>query len=409
MKESAMEEIPARNRSWLRGPLATASLGLADLGKHLALRHYGLFRFLAATPPGALERLGPLAAWRAADQARRRVPAYRTLLARSGWRDDPRLPVVERLRRLPVMDKESYIQAFSTEERCLDGRIPNGSMIDESAGSSGTPYNWVRSAGELRELHHEMSQFTRYYCQGANVVTINAFSMGAWATGVNVGEALRRNGIVKSTGPDVDKILHTLQFFGPRYRYVITGYPPFLKHLMPAKGGFDWSAYWLVGLVGGEGMSEALRDYLCRRFRAVYSGYGASDLDMGVAGESPLTIWIRQQAATDPRLKTALFGDDPRLPMLFHYNPLDYHLETNERGELIVTINRLAVLLPRIRYNVRDAGAVLAFDEMLARLRAFGLDPMAQLDRPDQSVFRLPFMYLFGRSDSTKRTSTNKN
>jgi phenylacetate-CoA ligase len=294
--------------------------------------------------------------------------------------------------------------AFSTEERCLDGRIPLvGTQIDESSGSSGVPYDWVRGAAELREKRREMSQFTRYSCGGGDLISINAFSMGAWATGVNVGEALRENGIVKSTGPDIDKILHTLAFFGPRYTYAIAAYPPFLKHLLDAgeARGFRWGDYHLYGIVAGEGLSEELRSYLQRRFAAVYSGYGASDLDIGVAGELPLSIWIRKHAAADSRLRAALFGADPRLPMLFQYNPLDYYIETNAQQELIITINRLIMLSPRIRYNIHDAGGVISFDRMLAVLRDFGLDPLQVQHRPDQPIIRLPFLYLFGRSDST--------
>jgi phenylacetate-CoA ligase len=212
-----------------------------------------------------------------------------------------------------------------------------------------------------------------------------------------------RNGVVKSTGPDVDKILGTLEFFGPRYTYVITGYPPFLKHLVDegTRRGFDWRPYRLFGGVGGEGMSEGLRDYLERTFAQVYSGYGASDLDMGVAGETPLSIWVRKRAAEDPRIQRALFGDDPRLPMLFQYNPLDYYVESNERRELIVTISRLAVLSPRIRYNIHDAGGTITFDAMLALLRELGLGPLPDCARPGQPILRLPFLYLFGRSDAT--------
>ena len=102
-------------------------------------------------------------------------------------------------------------------------------------------------------------------------------------------------------------------------------------------------------MVGGEGMTEGLRAYLERSFDAVYSGYGASDLDIGIAAEFPVTVWLRKHAAADRRLHVALFGDDPRLPMLFQYNPLDHYVETNAQGELIFTINRLSVLSPRIR------------------------------------------------------------
>jgi len=387
----------------LRPPIAAATLRAADLARRAALERYPLFLRSASTPPKLLEALSPVAGWRAAEHAGRRVPAYRAFLARHGYVDDPSVSPAERLARLPVTDKQTYIRAYSTEERCLDGRIPlKGTQIDESSGSSGVPYNWVRGAAELRDKQGEMSQFARYTC-GKIEITINAFSMGAWATGVNVGEALRMNGLVKSTGPDVDKIFHTLDFFGPRYRYVITAYPPFLKLLLDEAETrrFDWPKYRIHGIVAGEGMSEGLRAYLERRFRSVWSGYGASDLDIGVAGELPLSVWIRKRAAADPALQHALFGDDPRLPMLFQYNPLDYAIETNQQGELIITINRLALLSPRIRYNIHDAGGVIPFERMLALLRQHGLDPLREVDRPEQPVFTLPFLYLFGRSDST--------
>ncbi|MDQ6601488.1 MAG: phenylacetate--CoA ligase family protein, partial [Chloroflexota bacterium] len=387
----------------LRGRGAGIALRAADLANQAALRNHRLFLRAAKTPPGLMDELSPLAALRAADQARRRVPAYQTLLARSGWRDDPGLPAAERMRRLPTMDKASYIRTFSTEERCLDGAIRmTGTTIDESSGSSGTPFNWVRSADELHDVHRKFSQFGWYFF-GKDVITINGFSMGAWATGINAGEAMRRNGIVKSTGPDLEKILRTLEFFGPQYPYVITGYPPFLKHLVDEseKRGFDWRRYRIHGVAGGEGMSEGLRAYLERRFLRVYSGYGASDIDIGVAGEMPITVWIRKRVAENPALQRALFGDDPRLPMLFQYSPLDYYIETNDAGELIITVNRLKVLSPRIRYNIHDAGGVIPFDRMLAVLRDFGLDPLRECDRPEQPVFHIPFLYLFGRSDST--------
>jgi len=184
---------------------------------------------------------------------------------------------------------------------------------------------------------------------------------------------------------------------------VITGYPPFLKHLIDEgeKKNFKWSEYTVFGCVGGEGMSEGLRDYLQTRFKAVYSGYGASDLDIGVAAELPLTVWIRRQARNNPELKRALFGDDPRLPMLFQYNPLNYYIETNDENELIVTINRLNVLSPRIRYNVHDAGGVVSFDAMIEKLKDLGLDPIGACQSREKPIFQLPFMYLLGRSDST--------
>ena len=46
-------------------------------------------------------------------------------------------------------------------------------------------------------------------------------------------------------------------------------------------------------------MTEGLRDYLEQRFDRVYSGYGASDLTIGMAGESDLSVVIRRALAHD--------------------------------------------------------------------------------------------------------------
>ncbi len=51
--------------------------------------------------------------------------------------------------------------------------------------------------------------------------------------------------MIKSCGPDRDKIITTMQEFGPDYTYVITSYPPFLKGLLD-DDRLDWSRYDVV-------------------------------------------------------------------------------------------------------------------------------------------------------------------
>ena len=171
-------------------------------------------------------------------------------------------------------------------------------------------------------------------------MTLNAFSMGAWAAGMNMSLGMTRHGIVKSIGPDVDKLLSTLTYLGPSYRFLISGYPPFLKHLLDEgeRRGFPWADYEVHGLVGGEGMTEELRDVLLERFRSVYSGYGATDIEIGMAAVA------RQRRRTSGRPPPAgcpsgAIRGDPRLPMVFQYNPLIHFLEVNEIGEVICTVS----------------------------------------------------------------------
>ncbi len=387
----------------VRRTLAGATLRFADAGKWAAVRSFPIFERVSTMPiPVWLEPLGARGALRSALHAYRRVPAYRDFVDRSGWTDDPGLTGTERLLRFPITDKKSYIQRYPTAERCLDGRIPlSGTQMDESSGSSGRPFNWVRGSPELDEMHRQFSQYATYTF-GERVVTINAFSMGAWSTGVNTAEAMHRNGLVKSTGPDLEKIVGTLQELGPRYVYVITGYPPFLREVLEfgEASGLDWRPYRMYGVVGGEAMSEQLRDRLLRSFVAVYSAYGASDLDIGVGAETPLSIWVRRRAAENADLRRQLFGDDPRLPMVFQFNPLDHNVESVD-GELVITVSRLSMLSPRIRYNIHDAGGAHSFRYLLAVCRDFGLDPDRVEPPRGRRTIQLPFLFVHGRSDST--------
>lgn len=389
---SVRDTIPAvpAGSWWLRWLLIPVDRILHVVGP----RYGAFFWVIRHLPPPLLALVGKWRAERAVDHALRRVPGYREYVARY-----PAAEAGVGRRRVPETDKQHYVQAVPLDSRCLDGRLDAVRVgIDESSGSTGTPFNWVRSADERAATHVFISHFARY-CFGEGFVTLNAFSMGAWATGVNMGAAMERSSVVKNTGPDPDKVFRTLEFLGKERRYLICGYPPFLKHLIDAAAerGFPLGDYRLMGLVGGEGMSEGLRDYLTPIFDPVFSGYGATDIEIGLAGETPLSVAVRRLARTRPAVQQALFGDDPRLPMIFQYNPLQHHVTVNDRGELLFTISRLEVLAPRIAYNVHDAGGVASLEEIARRLESCGVDLHDLAD----DVVPLPFMWVYGRSDST--------
>ena len=123
-------------------------------------------------------------------------------------------------------------------------------------------------------------------------------------------------------------------------------------------------------------MTEELRDLLLQRFASVYSGYGATDIEIGMAGESPVSVALRRLARARPDIRSELFGADPRLPMVFQYNPLIHFMEVNDRREVICTVSRLDQLAPRIRYNVHDAGGIVDFERVQAVLAPHGFDLM---------------------------------
>lgn len=398
---------PLRRISVPKGPVNLARqafLRLANTGLTAAYTTYrvhpAIWRFTARNYHPAMEGLARLNAWMICQQASLDVPAYQDYLAEHDyafrWWD---------LQNYPVTSKDSYVRRYSEDQRCWDGKVVlPGTVVDESSGSSGTPFNWMRSKRELRTVHKNVAGYVTLLFGSKNLFCINAFSMGAWATGTNTGLAMSQVAAVKNTGPDLEKILDTLEHFGPQFSYLISAYPPFLKHLVDRMDQEPerWADYEISGFVGGEAMTEGLRAYLQKRIKRVYSGYGASDLTIGMAGESDLSVVIRRALDENPEFRATILGEDEaRTPMVFQYNPLETYLETTEDGELVATINSASVMSPRLRYNIGDAARLISFPEMVELTRQFP-DLAAKCSAAFANRgMKLPFVLLFGRADST--------
>lgn len=342
-----------------------------------------------------LARVARRRAVRAYRRAARLCPAYAVFLEEQKFSGPVGFATFS---NVPETSKENYVKKHSIEARCEGGRIPKrGVVIDESSGSSGTPNNWVRGpserAGVKRMLHHGFA--LRFREEG--LFLVNCFALGPWATGMNVSMALADEVILKSVGPDKAKLEATLGLFGPRYPYAIAGYPPFMKDFLDTTA-LDLSKYELHLLVGGEGITEGMRDRFLKVFKTVHSSYGASDLEINIGAETPTTIEIRRMCAKDAALCRAMFGrDEP--PMLFQYDPLDYVIESNAAGELVFTLVRPGYVSPRIRYNLRDVGGTFPHAEAVRRLRAAGVS-REKIDALPRGL-AFPMVYMYGRSDLT--------
>lgn len=394
---AGFRDRPSKTRQWILRRASRAVTGIYELYR----LHPSIWRWTARHFQPGLANFARLNAWMICQLANLDVPAYQRHLRAHGfdfrwWRLDA----------YPETDKKGYISAYDEDERCWYGEIETiGTVVDESSGSSGTPFNWMRGRKELRTIHSNVAGYVTLLFGSKRLFAINAFSMGAWATGTNTGHAMSKIAMVKNTGPDLDKIVDTIRHFGPRYVYVVSAYPPFLKHLRDRLDGedwFSWDRYNLNGFVGGESMTEGLRDYLEERFGRVYSGYGASDLTIGMGGESDVAVWLRRSMYADDRVRERLLGpDETRIPMIFQYNPLETYLEVNDRGELVVTLNSTAIMSPKLRYNIGDEAMIRSFPEVFDALE---FDPALQ--RAFHRAFsvqrmKLPFLFLFGRKDST--------
>ena len=145
-------------------------------------------------------KLGIWRAWRSFYLAYRRVPAYRDYIDKRGGLPELHLTpgLFPDLSAIPEMDKASYVKAYPIHQRMKGGKLPRrGVMVDESSGSSGTPTSWVRGPVE-RQIVSQMMRLS--YRESVDrerpVFILNAFALGAWATGINVSLSRTRCSIV---------------------------------------------------------------------------------------------------------------------------------------------------------------------------------------------------------------------
>ena len=339
-----------------------------------------------------LAKIGMLRAHAVYLKAKDHCPAYSTFLGSEGYRRRGRW----KLSDLPITTKENYVKKYAIVDRCYYGRLPaTGVVIDESSGSSGVPNNWVRSAEEREDVKRILQLNYQLIYRDSGCILLNCFALGPWATGMNVSMSLVDVGILKSIGPDQKKLENTLEMFGKDYRYLLFGYPPFIKSFVDTTR-LDLKQYRMDLIVGGEGISEPLRAHLLQYFQTVISSYGASDLEINIGVETELTISLRRLCMKDRELSQKLFGREMP-PMIFQYNALDYIIETTSEGEIVFTIGRQTSAAPKIRYNLRDLGGTITHQQLTESLAPKGID-VFDLAKPQS---RFPILFVFGRSDLT--------
>jgi phenylacetate-CoA ligase len=340
------------------------------------------------------------------------VPAYRTFLAEQGI-DPAAVRAPADLRRVPPVTKQNYLQRHPLSALCRDGRLEACDWIAVSSGSSGRPTFWPRFlSDELRiATRFEQVFHDSFRADERRTLVVVCFALGTWVGGMytaNCCRYLAAKGYpltVVTPGTNKDEILRVVQELGPLYEQVVlAGYPPFLKDVIDTglARGVAWPQYRIKLVLAGEVFSEEWRALVGERagmadpLRDSAALYGTADAGV-LANETPLSVAIRRFLAGKPDAARALFGES-RLPTLGQYDPLSRYFEAQDRSLLFSGDNGV----PLLRYNILDTGGLIPYDQLLANLAAYGFDPVAELGGPGaRGVRRLPFVYVFGRSDFT--------
>ncbi|MFH1246601.1 MAG: ThiF family adenylyltransferase [Candidatus Liptonbacteria bacterium] len=343
-----------------------------------------------------------------------RVPAYKSFLKQYGL-SPSRIKKSSDFSKIPALNKNNYLRVHPMTALAWDGKFKERSWeISMTSGSTGVPFYFPRE--EAQDMQYagtaELYLRTNFDIHKKSTLYINAFPMGAWIGGVFTYEAITRvaargNYALSIITPGIDKkeIINSVKRFGHEFDQIIIGcYGPFLKDAIDEgiAQGVGWKSYPLKFIFSAEGFSETFRDYIIEHaglknpYKDTLNHYGTVDQGT-LAHETPVSIMIRRLALKTPALYKDIFPVEHKLPTLAQYDPELFFFE-EAGGNLLCTA---ASGLPLVRYDLKDHGGVIYFEDMRARFARHGLDLLKEAKKAGilDTVWRLPFVYVYERSD----------
>lgn len=374
----------------------------------------GAIKELKTRPKEYWEKRGERAALKLFHEAAQRVPAYKDFLKKNKI-DPSTIKTIQDFKKIPPVDKDNYLRQYPLRALCFDGKLNNAPRtIYATSGSTGQPFYFPHT--RLQDWQYaavaELYLRTNFQIDKKRTLYINAFPMGAWIGGVFTYEAIRlvaERGEYKlsviSPGIHKEEVIKIVRRLGPQFDQVIIGaYGPFLKDIIDdgVDAGVQWKKYNLKFVFSAEVITEKFRDYIARKtglkncMLDTLNHYGTVDLGT-MAYETPLSIFCRREALTRKGLRKELFGDSLKVPTLTQYIPELFYFEEVD--------NRLYCTaeggLPLIRYDLKDVGNVISYDEMFEKFNSQGRDLKKELKEGDiaATVWKLPFVQVFERTD----------
>lgn len=340
----------------------------------------------------------------------REVPAYASLLAEHGV--DPRsVTSIDAFRRLPLLTKESYVRRWPLAARCRGGDLLTCDTVAFSSGSTGDATLWPRALSHELEVTARFEQILvdAFRLAERRTLAVVCFPLGTWVGGMFTSACCRHLAakgyplFTVTPGNVKPEILRVVRALAPSFEQtVLLGYPPFLKDVVDTglAAGVPWHEHAVKLVLAGEVVTEEWRALVAERAAIrspivdVASMYGTADAGaLGV--ETPVAAAIREAVAARPEDARALFGK-ARLPTLCQYDPIERYFEVTGEGTLAFSGENGA---PLVRYDIADDGGLYPFAELVERVRALGVDPIARAKEAGAKVVReLPFVYVFGRS-----------
>ena len=349
--------------------------------------------------------------------AHKNVPAYKKFLTKY-LIDAQSVRSISSFDSVPSVTKKNYLRKYPWEDLCKTKALQLQPLVMTStSGSTGEPFYFPRTTSiDLQSsVYHQMFLRTSKVSKKKSTLIVNCFGMGVWIGGLITYQAFKHAGelgwpvTVITPGINKHEIFQALRNLGPKYdQIILCGYPPFMKDVIDqAKDhGVKWHDFNLRIIFAAESFSETFRDYVVRLmgikdvYRDTMNIYGSADLGT-MAQETPLCILLRRLALDNKQLYIRLFKQSVRLPTLAQFIP-EFVTFEEKNGSVYCTGDNV---LPLVRYEIGDNGAVLTYGDIERICEEEGIDLQKEIVRANikDTITELPFVCVYERSDfSTK-------
>ncbi len=363
------------------------------------------------------EERGEIMAFKLFKDMAERVPAYKKFLEENNI-DPKNIKTFKDTIFLPTIDKDNYLRKYELKDLCWDGELDKNSwVIASTSGSTGEPFYFPRINEQdlLYSITAELYLLTNFNIDKKSTLYINAFPMGPWIGGLFTYQAIKHvadrggyNISTITTSIDKREIIKAVKKFGKMFDQIIIGsYAPFLKDTLEdgINQGINWKEYDIKFIFSAEGFSEIFRDYVLENtghpgcFERTLNHYGTVDLGT-MAYETPLSIKVRRILLKHPKLYRHFFWQNTKLPTLCQYIPehFYFHKSIDNKGLLCSSYSGL----PLFRYDLKDSGGIIRYDELKNYFNSSNIlfkDIFRDIHIPKRSKWRLPFVFIFERSD----------
>ena len=342
-----------------------------------------------------------------------RVPAYNDFLFSQGISHYD-IKTTADFNEIPWVDKNNYLRRYRLNELCVDGKIQSNVTASISSGSSGIPFAWPRGTYQNVESYFttELYLTNIFEINKYKTLVVNCFSMGMYVAGTFISDTIIRvaakgyDALVVSPGLNQGDIETVIVDLSKSYdQIIIAGYPPLIKDTVDAMNlkGFDWKEKKVRFLFATEGFSETWRNNIIASvgqdpedYKVSLNIYGSAD-SLILGHETPISIYVKKLIEKGDVFSNAVIGSCRRCTFV-QYNPLlRYFQKTNKE----ILFSSFAGI-PLIRYNIHDEGGIITHSALQKKINTLGTDFSADLTIKglDDNNWRLPFVYLFGKSNN---------